>query len=223
VVEGRGRIYTAVVNFLAKRSLSAEDAASELLALELARGAVSGASLRFVSTHDHPRFATLARQHGGSGRSLLGLFVLLACPGVPALLYDEEFDLSVETPVTEPEDVWPDRMPMPLSSDAHQARAFAFVRSMIVLRARLPALRRGNLEIFYAEGGLLVLRRAFAGEVVDVAVNAGEPGESDLEDDEHPGLGVPLSLGDVAAGGQSLRLGRDAAAIATRGPHHVRR
>ncbi|UQA62262.1 alpha-amylase family glycosyl hydrolase [Polyangium aurulentum] len=208
--------HTAAVDFLAKRTLSAEDAASELLSLELGRGAVPGASLRFVSTHDHPRFSTLARQHGGAGRSLLGLFLLLASPGVPALLYGEELDLSAETPVAEPEDVWPDRMPMPLSLDAHGARAFAFVRSMIALRARLPSLRRGNLEILFAEGGLLVLRRAFAGEVVDVAVNAGEPVEIDLEDDEHPGLQVLLSLGEVLAGGQTLRLGRDSAAIATR-------
>jgi glycosidase len=208
--------HTAAVDFLARRALQAEDAARELLSLELGRGAVPGASLRFVSTHDHPRFATIARQHGGAGRSLLGLFLLLASPGVPALLYGEELDLSAETPVAEPEDVWPDRMPLPLAPDAHQARAFAFVRAMIALRARLPALRRGDLEILFAEGGLLVLRRAFGGEVVDVAINAGDPVEIDLEDDERPGLEVLLPLGEVAAAGQTLRLGRDAAAIALR-------
>ncbi len=208
--------HTAVVDFLAKRALPAEDLARELVSLELGRGAVPAASLRFVSTHDHPRFATIARQHGGAGRSLLGLLLLLASPGVPALLYGEELDLSAGTPVSEPEDVWPDRMLLPLSPDVHQARAFAAVRAMIALRARLPALRRGNLEILFAEGDVLVLRRAFGGEVVDVALNAGKPVEIELEDDERPGLEVLLTLGEVSAAGQTLRLGRDAVAITTR-------
>ncbi|MDI1450552.1 alpha-amylase family glycosyl hydrolase [Polyangium sp. 6x1] len=209
--------HDVLVDFLAKRAIPAELAAQRLALLDLDRGAPGARSLRFVSTHDHPRFASVARKHGGpSGRSLLGLFFLLAWPGVPSLLYGEEYDLFAETPIAEPEDVWPDRMPLPLRPDPAGERAFAIIRSLLALRASHPALRRGALEILFAEGGLFIFRRAHAGEVLDVAVNVASPVDVDLEDDAFPSASLLFALGEARLAGQTLTLATDAAALVLR-------
>ncbi|MDI1481963.1 alpha-amylase family glycosyl hydrolase [Polyangium sp. y55x31] len=209
--------HDVLVDFLAKRAVPAELAAQRLALLDLDRGAPGARSLRFVSTHDHPRFASIARKHGGPSRhGLLGLFVLLAWPGVPSLLYGEEYDLFAETPVAEPEDVWPDRMPLPLRPDPAGERAFSIVRSLLALRAAHPALRRGGLEILFAEGSLFIFRRTHGGEVFDVAVNLGAPVDVDLEDDEFPAASLLFSLGEARLSRQTLTLAADAAALVLR-------
>ncbi|MDI3289495.1 alpha-amylase family glycosyl hydrolase [Polyangium sp. 15x6] len=209
--------HDVLVDFLAKRAVSAELAAERLALLDLDRGAPGARSLRFVSTHDHPRFASIARKHGGPSRhGLLGLFVLLAWPGVPSLLYGEEYDLFAETPVTEPEDVWPDRMPLPLHPDAAGERAFSIVRALLALRAAHPALRRGTVKVVFAEGSLFIFRRAHETEVLDVAVNLGAPVDVDLEDDEFPSASLLFSLGEARLSGQTLTLATDAAALVHR-------
>ncbi len=209
--------HDVLVDFLAKRAIPADLAARRLALLDLDRGAPDAHSLRFVSTHDHPRFASLTRKHGGPARhGLLGLLVLLAWPGVPSLLYGEEYDLFAETPVTEPEDVWPDRMPLPLRPDPAAEGAASIVRSLLALRAAHPALRRGDLEILFAEAGLLVFRRAHAGEVLDVAVNVADAVEIDLEDDEFPSVSLLFSMGDVRLAGQTLLFAEDSAALVLR-------
>ncbi|MDC3953706.1 alpha-amylase family glycosyl hydrolase [Polyangium jinanense] len=209
--------HDVLVDFLAKRAVPAELAAQRLALLDLDRGAPGARSLRFVSTHDHPRFASITRKHGGPSRhGLLGLFVLLAWPGVPSILYGEEYDLFAETPVTEPEDVWPDRMPLPLHPDPAGARAFSIVRSLLALRAHSPALRCGTVEIVFAEGSLFIFRRAHEGEVIDVAVNLGAPVDVDLEDDEFPSASLLFSLDEVRLSGPTLTLATDAAALVRR-------
>jgi glycosidase/MoaA/NifB/PqqE/SkfB family radical SAM enzyme len=215
--------HDVAVDFLARRVIDARQAAEKLVALELARGAPAHTSLRFVSTHDHPRFATHARRLG-PGRGMLGLFFLLASPGVPALLHGEELGLAAEVPIATPEDVWPDRMPMPRVRDASMHAAQSLVRALCALRARSPALRRGNLEILAAEEGLLVFRRAAEGEVLVVAVNVGDPVEIDIDDPVRPELALLLAHGEVRVHERTLRLGRDAAGICTiRGPAGAKR
>ncbi|MDI1430910.1 alpha-amylase family glycosyl hydrolase [Polyangium sorediatum] len=209
--------HDVLVDFLAKRAIPAELAAQRLARLDLDRGAPGARSLRFVSTHDHPRFTSIARKHGGPSRSgLLGLFVLLAWPGVPSLLYGEEYDLFAETPIAEPEDVWPDRMPLPLRPDSAGERAFSIIRSLLALRASHPALGRGALEILFAEGGLFLFRRTHEGEILDVAVNVASPVDMDLEDDEFPVASLLFALGEARLSGQTLTLAADAAALVLR-------
>jgi cyclomaltodextrinase len=107
---------------LASRSLDAATAAARLDAGEITRGGPRHAALRFLSTHDHVRFATAARMAGDASRSCaraqLGLLWLLAMPGIPALLYGEEVGIATRPDDVGFEGVWTDRAPMPWPADA---------------------------------------------------------------------------------------------------------
>ncbi len=119
--------------FVAQRSIDAAAFAEGLRRAELVRGSAAGRAVRFLSTHDHPRFASIARRHGDLGRTPLGLLLLLASPGIPALLYGEEFGLSSADVAMEIEGAWGDRMPMPWRERDEGMRA---------LVTRLLALRK---------------------------------------------------------------------------------
>jgi len=210
--------HAVMVDFVAKAAIDADLAARRLCSIELARGAPAAAALRFLSTHDHPRFATLADQAGERARerARLGLLALFTAAGVPALLYGEELGLSASVPVLEPENVWPDRMPMPRAPSAAQAETRALTRALAALRARSPALTRGSYDIFFAEAGLMVIRRAAEGEVVDVVLNVGEAVEIDLEDDELAALEALAVVGEARIQGSSVALGAASGLVARR-------
>jgi glycosidase len=219
----------AAVDWLARRAIDAAAMRRRLLALELGRGGPAHAALRFLSTHDHPRFATLARLSGrGPAAAALALLLLFTSPGVPALLYGEELGLSAATPALQIEDVWPDRMPMPWRRPgverrpaAGDAALRALVQRLIAARRSSPALSRGELEIVHAEGQLLVYRRATEGEVIDIALNAGDEAlVVALEDEERPVLAPLCAVGDVAVLGQAASLGPGAGVALRRGTGH---
>ena len=208
--------HAAATDWLAHGSIDAAEAGRRLVELDLVRGAPASASMRFLSTHDHPRFATLARLAGRA--SDLGLLFLFTSPGVPALLYGEELGLFSEK-VEDVENVWPDRMPMPWAREGRDTRLFRLVQRLAAARAGSSALRSGDQEIIHAEGPLLVFRRAGGGEVVDVALNAGAATiVFDMEDDELPVLEPVVLTGDAAFDGQSVALGPGSGAVLRRRP-----
>ncbi len=200
--------------FVAQRSIDAAAFAEGLRRAELVRGSVGSRAVRFLSTHDHPRFASIARRHGDSGRTPLGLLLLLASPGIPALLYGEELGLSAADVAMEIEGAWADRMPMPWRDRDEELRTR--VAHLLALRARSRALARGSFEVLFAEGPLLVFRRR-ADETLDVALNASDtPLEVDLEDDELGALEVLAAVGEARVVGQTLHLGANAGLLVRR-------
>lgn len=206
--------HAAATDFLAHGSIDAAEARRRILEVDLARGGPAAVSLRFLSTHDHPRFATLARLAGRSPD--LGLLFLFTVPGVPALLYGEEIGLSSDR-ACDHEDVWPDRMPMRWDPGADRGRVHRLVRSLIAARAASPALRGGSFSIAHAEGSLLVYRREAGGEIVDVALNAGEATIAfDAEDEAYPVLAPLVFAGDAAVDGQAIALGPRAGVVLRR-------
>jgi glycosidase/MoaA/NifB/PqqE/SkfB family radical SAM enzyme len=222
--------HALVTDLVAKRAIDAAAFADGLRRAEVVRGSADADAVRFLSTHDHPRFASIARLYGDARRAPLGMLLLLASPGIPALLYGEELGLASTDPVLEPEHAWGDRMPMPRAftggagatgasgaSKAHAVELRALVARLLELRTREPALAHGPMEVLYAEGPLLVFRRRARGEVIDVAINASdEPLEVDLEDDEREGLELLAQAGDVVARASTLTLGPNAGALARR-------
>ncbi|MBI2388807.1 MAG: radical SAM protein [Deltaproteobacteria bacterium] len=207
--------HALATDFVAKRSIDAAAFAQGLRRAEVQRGGPDATAVRFLSTHDHPRFASMARLHGDERRTPLGLLLLLVYPGIPALLYGEEHGLSCADPVLEPEHAWGDRMPMPWGSGNPALRAL--VAQLFSLRRAEPALARGSCEVLFADGPLLVLRRRTVGSIVDVALNASdEPLEIDLEDDDHGALQVLATVGDASVRGQTVVLGANAAVVARR-------
>lgn len=204
-------------DWIATRTIDAAHAARRLLEAEFYRGGEACTSARFLSTHDHVRFATLARMHGGASRVALGLLLLAGSPGVPALLYGEEIGLWATILELEPESVWQDRAPMPWTEESRDLGLRALVRRLLAARAASRALRHGSVSIEYADGPLMVLRRAAGGEVVDVALNVGdEPLEIDLEDDRLDAIDPLATVGDVRTTGQTVTLGACSGLIARR-------
>lgn len=206
--------HALATDFLAHGSIDASEARRRLMEIELTRGGPAATAMRFLSTHDHPRFATFARLAGRS--SDLGLLFLFASPGVPALLYGEELGLFSEL-VEDVENVWPDRMPMPWAGEGRDGRLFKLVQALVEARAASPALRHGSMEVVHAEGSLLVMRREADGEVIDIALNPGkETIAFDLEDEARPSILPVVFAGDAAVDGQSVALGPSSGAILRR-------
>jgi glycosidase/MoaA/NifB/PqqE/SkfB family radical SAM enzyme len=212
--------HAVATDFLARGAIDAAEARRRLLEIDLQRGGPDAVQMRFLSTHDHPRFATLAGLSGRGGPEL-GLLFLLTSPGVPALLYGEELGLSADVAAA-PEDVWADRMPMPWSGPAQRDRLLPLVPRLLALRASSPALRGGTCALVHGEGSLLVYRREAEGEVVDVALNGGDATVTfDLEDAALPLVDPLVFVGDAAVDEQTVALGPRAGVVLRRGPRRV--
>lgn len=168
---------------------SARDAYQRLRRIDLLRGGDPiTSSVRFLSTHDHPRLATRAAECGTLGRLPLAFALLATWPGVPMLLYGDELGLRSDGGATrELEDVWPDRMPMPWVAGRGSSALRALVCELLRIRAASKALLCGQLTLLFADDSTLVYRREADGDVVDVVLNfADEPKTIALEDDERP-------------------------------------
>ena len=213
--------HTLAGELLATRTVDAATAAARLAAGELTRGGPRHAALRFLSTHDHVRFATSARMAGDASqtraRAQLGLLWLLAMPGIPALLYGEEVGIATRPDDVGFEGVWTDRAPMPWPADAAGRALREKVRALIAARRASPALSRGGMAVVHAEERTLVVRRSAGGDVADVVVHAGDEAiEIHLDDPELPRAELVVSVGEVRADGARLLLGPGAGAIVRR-------
>lgn len=188
-------------------------------------------SIRFLSTHDHARFASVSARSGRDEQRLAWLLTV-ALPGVPMLLYGEEIGLRSLEPATEAEDVWPDRMPMVFEGPSRDDVLRADVARVLSLRREHSALRRGSLEWLHVEEDLVILRRRHGDDVVDVIVSTSEAARDvDIEDDALPSARLALSFGGATFAASTVSLpGRSAAVLvrsgnveATRRSPNVRR
>ncbi len=212
----------AVTQYVAQRSVDASEMARRLMESSILRGGPSTASWTFLSTHDHARFATLARLHGDPGRTPLGLLLLVCCPGVPGILYGEEVGLASDVVELLPEHAWQDRAPMPWDRASRDERLRSLVKRLLSVRARSRALQRGSLSIVFAEGPWLVMRRQAGAEVVDIAVNASDEAvELDLEDDRLDVIEPLVEVGQVRVAGQTVALGANGGLVARRSMSHA--
>ncbi|NOU28292.1 MAG: hypothetical protein HOO96_10360, partial [Polyangiaceae bacterium] len=187
---------------------SLQGVARALMEGDLRRGGDARTSaVRFVSTHDHVRLATLLSREGALHRLPLAYLLLFTLPGIPMLLYGEEVGLFSSAADEEPEDAWPDRMPMVFEGVLRNEDLRRVVRTLAHLRRRSRALTEGTLELVHDEGELLVFRRAAAGEVVDVVISLADgPRTVDLEDDALPYVRTELLVGGATAEGASVTL-----------------
>ncbi len=180
--------HETVTDLVVRSEASLARALDAIAESDLCRGGDARATAaRVLSTHDHPRLATLAARAGTEARLVPAYALMVALPGVPMLLYGEEIGLRSMGAEATPEDVWPDRRPMPFVAHERDEGLRASLRALLSARASSPALRRGRLEVLHADASLAVLRRAHEGEVVDVVVCFGaEPLTVSLDDDELP-------------------------------------
>lgn len=209
--------HEAVLAFVANRGIDAPEFSRHLERVERARGVTMEGTARFLSTHDHNRFATFARMQGDPGRHSLGMLLLLSFPGTPMLLYGEELGLSSEIAEIDPESVWLDRMPMRWEHRTSEAAIRDLTQALLRTRHAHAALRTGSLAIAHAQGPLFIFRRQEDGEAIDVAVNASDlPVEVDLEDDDLDVIQPLVVVGEVQVSGSTVVLGPNGGVVALR-------
>ena len=187
--------HEAITKLVTDPRSSAEETFASLARSELLRGGdASVKSVRFLSTHDHPRIATLAAHRGTLSRLPLAYVLLATLPGIPMLLYGEEVGLRSDGAGLELEDVWPDRAPMPWASRDERLRLDA----LFGLRRASSALREGSLTLLFADRGTLIYRRESGEDVVDIALNFdAEEKTIALEDDDRPRMIAMAGRGTI--------------------------
>lgn len=200
--------HAIVTDLVTRYDAKVDEAFEKLTRATLVRGGdPTSTAVRFLSTHDHPRLATLAVAKGLFNRVPLAYALLATMPGVPMLLYGEEVGMRSEGGDRDLEDVWPDRAPMRWSPASRDVTVHALVRSLFRARRDSPALRRGSMRVLHADETTVVFRREADGDVVDVAVRFGEePITVELEDDELPRLIPLVTGGDAETVGASVML-----------------
>ncbi|MGC4121203.1 MAG: radical SAM protein [Myxococcales bacterium] len=209
--------HTAWTKWLALAQGDAQLLATQLASAATDRGTVGARNVQFLSTHDHPRFATLATLGGARQRGDLGLLLLLTAPGVPMLLYGEEHGLYADQ-ARELEDVWPDRMPAPFPEGARgsdPARRDR-LRKLLALRAEHAALREGEAEMLVADGPVFAVRRSADGAEFDVVLNRGDEPRAVLLPGPSAQREILFRVGDADLDGLALKLGPQSGALVRR-------
>jgi cyclomaltodextrinase len=181
-------------------------------------------AIRFLSTHDFPRFFSLTRAAGREKNDMLALAWLLTMPGVPMLLYGEEMGMRSDVAELEPESVWRDRAPFPWRRAASTGDWRALLRDLLRVRARSAALRSGEVESMMTDGPLWVYRRRAPRDVVDIAIHQGDqPLVIELGDDELPDVTVRFKVGNVQVQGQCVTFEGPGAVVLGRSPPKAHR
>ena len=118
--------------------------------------------LNLLASHDTARLLTIA---GGDRPTVeLSTLLLLTFPGAPSIYYGDEVGL--------PGGLDPDsRRGFPLQTD-WDLDLFNYHRQLITLRHQYRALRTGDYQVLFAEGGVYVFSRILEQETIIVAVNA---------------------------------------------------
>lgn len=124
---------------------------------------VTSAQLNLLSSHDTPRFLTLA----GEDKTALKLATLcqMTLPGAPCVYYGDEIGL---TGGYEPAS----RGGMPWDRAAWDLDLHSFVRAAIQLRKEHTVLRRGTYRTLLAQDDQVAYERAHQGQRVMVVFNA---------------------------------------------------
>jgi glycosidase len=126
---------------------------------------VTLAQLNLLASHDTPRPLTLLR--GSRDRYKLALLYMMTSPGAPCIFYGDEVGLTGG----------PDpgcRAGMPWDASRWDLDLLACVRSLIAMRHRHPALRRGTYTRLYAHRGVYAFARQHLGETLVVALNSND-------------------------------------------------
>lgn len=116
-----------------------------------------------LGTHDTERLKTVL--HGNMAKVKLAFLFQMAYPGAPAIYYGDEIGLEGGKD--------PDcRRAFPWNDWVWDAELRHWVKTLIALRRRIPAMRRGDYErILVDDRGLYVFRRTLGQDKVIVVLN----------------------------------------------------
>jgi glycosidase len=149
--------------FFAEGTIGAEEFGGRVVnMLTRYRKQLAYAQLNILDSHDVGRFLSYC---GGDTRRLkLALIFQMCFVGIPNIFYGDErgFDGLNEDEYRRPME-W-----------GEENETTGFYREAVKLRNENAALRRGDFQTIMAEGKLFVFKRAYKGESVTAALNAGE-------------------------------------------------
>ena len=134
--------------------------------------AVVASQLNLLGSHDTPRLRTILGDDLTGVR--LATMLQMTLPGAPCLYYGDEIGLAGGND--------PDcRRAFPWDEGAWDHHLRGFVRDLVGLRSREPALRSDHVNIVAATGSAVAFERRLDGTQLIVAVNAGdEPAQIEL-------------------------------------------
>ncbi|HKG57580.1 MAG TPA: glycoside hydrolase family 13 protein [Candidatus Limnocylindrales bacterium] len=112
--------------------------------------AVTEAQLNLLDSHDSPRFHSLVG--GDRAAYRMAMLLLATLPGAPCIYYGDEIGLAGGLD--------PDcRRSFPTDEAQWDGELLEFIRAVLALRHREPALRRGSFAIVGAAGGAAAYER----------------------------------------------------------------
>ncbi|MBN1136045.1 MAG: glycoside hydrolase family 13 protein [Anaerolineae bacterium] len=119
--------------------------------------------LNLLSSHDTPRFKTLAR--GDDSAYALATLFQMTYPGAPCIYYGDEIGMEGgQDPVC--------RGGFPWDSSCWEQSLRDYVKQCAALRHAHPALRRGDLTWLFSGQGVVAYGRRFGSETLLVILNA---------------------------------------------------
>lgn len=129
--------------------------------------------MNLIASHDTPRLSSLAR--GDKNSLKLAALIQMTYPGAPCIYYGDEIGIrgtdAYESPHRDPDARWA----FPWSDRSiWDEDLLSFYRRLIALRRQHRALRDGRFMYLGAERDCTAYAREAAGEVMIVALNAGE-------------------------------------------------
>ncbi|AFC30693.1 Neopullulanase 2 [Paenibacillus mucilaginosus 3016] len=176
----------ALVDFFAKQAIGVREFSARLALNRMMHSdAANQAMFNLIGSHDTDRFLTLCERHGLGWNDLkydverlrLAVFFLMTYTGMPMIYYGDEVGMRGGYD--------PDcRRPMIWDEEAQDRELFGFFRTMIALRRRHRALRRGTYRSWLEEEALGVLgyiRDDGTEQVLAVLNHSPNPVELELE------------------------------------------
>jgi len=156
---------------------------------------ITEVQFNLLGSHDTPRVLTLL---GGDEEALrLALLLLFTFPGTPCLYYGDEIGMrGAHDPGC--------RRGMPWSPGRWNQDLRRYIRRLIALRKRHPALRTGGFDTLHAVGELFVFSRRDEEATLIVLLNSGGPRRDlalplELEQTREMGGRYRDALGDTGA------------------------
>jgi len=137
------------------------------------------AQMNMLGSHDTPRILTVVNEDA-TAVSLM-FFCQMTVPGAPNIYYGDEIGLPGRRD--------PDcRRAFPWQDEASWNHSLlAQVQSLIRLRREIPALRRGDFTVLYANEVMVVYQRQYEGQTAVIALNTAPDNQSFSSPPDFPG------------------------------------
>ena len=126
---------------------------------------ITYAQLNLLDSHDTPRY--LSCVSGNKDALKLASLFMLMYPGAPCIYYGNEIGLDGEQDPG-------CRKSFPWDEHKWDKNLLAYIKELIALRKKHPALRRGDFKRLWSADGVYAFSRSYAGKTFIVALNVSE-------------------------------------------------